>query len=412
MKILFIGGFFPKNLTDKIRENSKGPIANANNTLQWAYIEGLYSHLKLDKIEFLQLISLPQIGAYPFRYKHLFFRVRDKEFYAESRFNGICCSFINLVGFKHISRYYSIRKALFEVLCNKDLRNNVLIIVYDLQVPIIKAIVKLKKQIPTLRICLITPDLQGFTGENNDLLHRCFEYLEKKILNSTYKSVDFFVLLSKYMIEKLPIINKPHIVIEGIYNPKDPIIRTKSNSKLTKNIFYSGALDKRNGVHYLLQAFKEINNPSFRLILCGDGCLKSEIENAAKQDLRIEYKGQLSRAETLALQQEATLLVNPRQSSGEFTRYSFPSKTIEYFASSIPVLMYHLDGIPDEYYNYCFTPKDNTIRELKNSIIDICNKDQQILYILGNKAREFVEQQKNSLIQTEKLLKMAQKLFE
>ena len=38
--------------------------------------------------------------------------------------------------------------------------------------------------------------------------------------------------------------------------------------------------------------------------------------------------------------------VNPRQNNEEFTKYSFPSKTMEYLASGVPVVAYKLDGIP------------------------------------------------------------------
>ena len=64
--------------------------------------------------------------------------------------------------------------------------------------------------------------------------------------------------------------------------------------------------------------------------------------------MRIEFLGMLPRTDVLELQSKATILVNPRQPVGDFTKYSFPSKTIEYMASGTPLLMYKLPGIPEE----------------------------------------------------------------
>ena len=59
--------------------------------------------------------------------------------------------------------------------------------------------------------------------------------------------------------------------------------------------------------------------------------------------------GQVSLNEARALQKTADVLVNPRLNEGEYTKYSFPSKTMEYLSTGRPVVCYKLDGIPDEY---------------------------------------------------------------
>lgn len=408
MKIIFIGGFYPKEYIELIRKNSIGPIPNANNALQWAYIDGLKSQLN-SSCDQLQLISVPQIGAYPFRYKNLFFSANQPMFGEKQGLKGICLSFINIVGFKHISRYYAVRKTLSEFLCQTIWQDDVIIVIYDLQHSLLKAVVDMKRRYKKLRCCLIVPDIHGLTGGKKDLAHRIFERVENRQLEECYKVIDSYVLISKHMVERLPIGDKPWIVIEGIYNPNDTTGLQNRALKATKNIFYSGALDERNGVRNLLDAFALISDPTYRLVLCGDGYMRDEIEDAAKQDLRIEFKGQVDRTQVLALQQEATLLVNPRLSCGDFTRYSFPSKTMEYFGSSIPVLMYRLNGTPEEYYNYCYIPKDESIEELKNSIIEICNLSDETLQKKGESAREFVKTKKNSAMQAAKLLKLINK---
>lgn len=60
------------------------------------------------------------------------------------------------------------------------------------------------------------------------------------------------------------------------------------------------------------------------------------------------------------MQQQATLLVNPRKGHEEYTKYSFPSKTMEYMASGTPTIMYKLPGLPIEYEEYLVLLPDNS----------------------------------------------------
>lgn len=412
MKIIFIGGFYPKEHFNQIRKDSKGPLANANNVLQWSYIEGLKKHSELSSLFDLHIISIPQIGAFPFRFRKFKFNVDNKQIGLKEGIKGICCSFINLMGFKHISRYYSLKYELKKIISRFPNNEDILIIIYDLQVEYLQTVNYLKKRNKLLRTCLIVPDLNGYTGDPQSLFYRLYGDIKQIQLNNLYKSIDSYVLISKYMIEKLPVDNKPWVVIEGIFNFYNELKCKYIDNKSRKILFYSGALDERNGVKKLLEAFSIVNNPDIHLTICGDGPLKSEIEKAVLKDNRIKYKGQLLHSEVLLLQKDSFLLINPRTSGQDFTRYSFPSKTMEYFGSGVPVLMYNLEGVPKEYYSYCFTPHDESVEALAKCIIEVCNYDIETLRIIGEKAKNFVKQEKNSLLQVNKLLEMAFKLFE
>lgn len=47
------------------------------------------------------------------------------------------------------------------------------------------------------------------------------------------------------------------------------------------------------------------------------------------------------------ISKNADVLVNPRQNDDEYTKYSFPSKNIEYLMTGNAVMAYMLDGIPE-----------------------------------------------------------------
>lgn len=82
--------------------------------------------------------------------------------------------------------------------------------------------------------------------------------------------------------------------------------------------------------------------------------------------------------------------MNPRQNNEEFTKYSFPSKTMEYLSSGIPVVAYKLDGIPDEYDQYIQYVADDSIESLKKKLVEVCEMTREERQELGNIGRNFV----------------------
>ena len=199
-------------------------------------------------------------------------------------------------------------------------------------------------------------------------------------------------------------ITKPHIVIEGIasvYNKK-----TFTNTSTTKIIFYSGTLHKRFGILNLIEAFKLIPYSNYSLQICGVGDSVDFIKKEEIKDSRIKYLGQLSRDRVLNLQRKSTVLINPRQNNEEFTKYSFPSKTLEYLSSGVPVIAYKLDGIPDEYDAYINYVKDNSIESLKDKILEICQLPDLEREDMGKKGMNFVLKTKNRINQTKKIVDM------
>jgi len=168
--------------------------------------------------------------------------------------------------------------------------------------------------------------------------------------------------------------------------------------KRWKNVRYNGILE-------LVEAFKQIQNQKSRLLICGAGETESYIQTESEKDDRIIFMGELSREKILNLQKNATLLVNPRANNEEFTKYSFPSKIMEYLSSGTPTLAYKLDGIPDEYYDYMYTISTES-DGLKNSLDEVLSYTKEELQEKGNQAQRFVKNQKNAFEQVKKMIKM------
>jgi Glycosyltransferase len=269
----------------------------------------------------------------------------------------------------------------------------------------LKAITDIKKSNPDIEIFLIVPDLVQFMGGPKGYIYRLSRKYEINKLEKCYQQVNSYVFLSKYMVEALPIEKRTWCVIEGIYSEEKEITHTSLPD--SKQILYTGTLARRYGIMNLLDAFNKIKNIDAKLIICGSGDCESEIMEAAKSNSNIIFKGLIDRKKVLQLQEEATLLVNPRTPEGEFTSYSFPSKTIEYLASGIPTLLYKLPGIPDEYYDYCFSiENNNTVEFLTKEIERILSLDVNYLRDFGEKARNFILNEKNPLKQCEKFFRL------
>jgi glycosyltransferase involved in cell wall biosynthesis len=216
--------------------------------------------------------------------------------------------------------------------------------------------------------------------------------------------VDAFVVLSDFMYSPLQIGNRPWVRVEGIFNDKESTVVEEKEA--FKTILYSGTLAKRYGILNLLDAFLDIKDENYRLWICGDGDAIDEINNRKKVDKRIIYFGQIPREEVLILQKRATVLVNPRTSFFEYTKYSFPSKIMEYLGSGTPCLIHRLPGIPAEYFKYVFVAEEQTAEGLKKSIIEICNLNSEKLIEIGQRAKSFVTNYKTPIKQCEKIFSM------
>ena len=94
------------------------------------------------------------------------------------------------------------------------------------------------------------------------------------------------------------------------------------------------------------------------------------------------------------------------------SKYSFPSKDIEYLVSGTPTLIYQLPGIPTEYYDYCYSlgPNELSVADLGKKINEILSLPDSINEALGQSARNFIIEKKNYKVQAEKITKLISNL--
>jgi glycosyltransferase involved in cell wall biosynthesis len=241
-------------------------------------------------------------------------------------------------------------------------------------------------------------------NNNGNTIYNFFKNTEIKKINKDLDFIDTYVLLTKYMQDALNI-DKPFVVIEGISTDAFEKIDDFVFDEKLKTIFYSGGLVKKYGILDLVDAFSRIPNENYRLIICGSGEAEGEIIEASKKDSRIIFKGLIPREDVLKYQKAATVLINPRPNNEEYTKYSFPSKVMEYMSSGTPMVAYSLDGMPDEYDKYFFPIKDS-----KDGMVEtlklVLSLPDKCLIEKGIRAREFVLNSKNGKEQSSKIIQL------
>lgn len=394
--LLFLGGIFPDELREEIFRNSKTNVQHAADALQQSFIQGL-RHYYPD----LRVLNVPFVGSYPRRYRKAWV---NPCIFSEGK--GRSLGFLNVTGIKQIVIYRLLKRALLK--WGRSAEGKKVIVVYSCQLPLLKACIRARKHIENLKLCLIVPDLIQHMGGPRGLLYRLNRERNTKAVGKCYPEIDAFVLLSEHMKTVLPVGEKPWIVIEGIYNGSFQRTETRPDKKI---VFYAGTLAERYGIKNLIHAFCRIQDPELRLVLCGSGDTEAFIKETAGKDPRIVFKGMLERKEVLRLQKEATLLVNPRPPGDEFTKYSFPSKTMEYLGSGTPALFYRLPGIPEEYYDYCYTPEDTSVEKLAEKIEEICSSDRAVLEEKGMAAQRFIRERKTPAAQCRKFAELLNHLL-
>lgn len=230
--------------------------------------------------------------------------------------------------------------------------------------------------------------------------------LRKKVSNFLLGRFDGYVFLTEYMKEYLGK-NKPGIVLEGHVDSEirdsDP---EDSYEKRTgeKVVLYAGSIQTKYGIRTLAEGFALADIPDAILRVYGDGDYKEQLKKLCENHPNILYMGRTSNEEIVREEQKASLLVNPRPSAPEYTKYSFPSKNMEYMASGTPLLTTGLPGMPEEYYPYVYLLEDETERGVADMLQEIFALPLEIRTCKGTAAREFVLKNKTNVIQSRRIL--------
>ncbi|KIA89115.1 glycosyltransferase [Kaistella jeonii] len=391
MKILVVGIFLESGLIEKYNQ-----ISDENAKISVAAVK--YS--KMIKAGFeenlgpdIDHVFLAPIGMYP-RCKTLRWNRRN--------IDGIqYLKFINIFFLKQLTIAFDL--VLMMINWNRENKNQKKIVVFtSIYLPFLFAIIPFKI-FSNIKFVSFVPDLPAhsfsYTTDGSFLKRKlipAYIYLANK-LNAL---VDYYVFITKYMSDIYP--NKPFTIIEGFVDVKKKTVELPHKS-FPKAVLYSGSLFEKFGIKNLLTAFTQIEG-DYELWLFGGGDMTADIIDYATKDKRIKYFGNRPNTEILNYQKKATLLINPRFSHEEFTKYSFPSKLMEYLSSGTAILTTRLLGIPDDYQDKFYFIEDESVSGFKQSIENCLKKNTDELETFGNNGKNFVMNNKNYISQIKKLI--------
>jgi glycosyltransferase involved in cell wall biosynthesis len=194
------------------------------------------------------------------------------------------------------------------------------------------------------------------------------------------------------------------MLLEGICNAKPSPIPAETE----RAILYAGTLHRQFGIHNLAAAFRLMKDPEAKLWFCGSGDSEDVVRELCKDDPRATFFGFLDQDQVQQLRKRAALLVNPRTAEGEYTKYTFPSTTMEYLASGKPVVMHKLAGIPSSYDPYLFYPEDNTPEALCHTLQYVLDHPAEAAE-KGRRAQAFVLENKSSTVQGRRVVEFLSK---
>jgi len=213
-----------------------------------------------------------------------------------------------------------------------------------------------------------------------------------------------YIFLTRQMNDVANPKNKPFAVLEGHVDSEMALREHSPFAAPKKQALYAGTLAKIYGIKNLCEAFAEGNFSDCELHIYGDGNYADELKELIKQHPNIIYHGNRPNGEVVDHELECHLLVNPRPTAGEFTKYSFPSKTLEYMASGTPVLTARLAGIPEDYEPYLYYFDDTAENGLRDALENILSKSAEELSEKGASAKDFAMKHKSNLSQSKNVM--------
>lgn len=251
------------------------------------------------------------------------------------------------------------------------------VILYSVNPLVIIPLIILKKicKIELITICSEIPILRRYKRNIKNII-------KYSILNYFNKKFEKYIIFSNNMKEYLPS-NKKFLTIEGFSN--GDILEKRYNEN--NIVMYAGGLAYDNGIHLIIDAANK-SKLIDELWICGSGECEEYVRN--NQSEKIKYMGRLPNSAVRELEREAKILLNIRNPKEKLTKYSFPSKIIEYLSSGAHVISTRLEGIPTEYYNYiqCLDGYNST--ELAKSIDFILKKNKNEYLNISYKEQEFI----------------------
>ena len=384
MSIIFVGSTVDRETLKKLPDSSV-----AGNKMELGFVKGFLSN----GIKTLA-ISVEAHGMWHFNDKPIV--VSGKKLHDDSA-EIHTVPYLNIPIIKQLMIIRNIKKALNSILKDENYKDSTLI-VYNTMTIFASPVLKVAHK-NHLKCIAIIADLPINFKKN------IIRKIEDRKQIAAISKFDGLIPLTKYISEDFAP-KLPFFVIEAGCNPDD-YESQKSCVRLQerKVVVFSGTLNVLSGIESLIEAMKLVKDPKIELDIYGDGPLKDKVLDMISSLNNVHYRGCVSNEEMMSIQKRSNLLVCPRKADSFTTKYTFPSKVLEYICSGVPVLSNRLPGIPSEYEKYINYTSTERTEDWSNSINTILSEGQYTYFIeKAIVARDTVLATKNWENQVSKLI--------
>lgn len=204
---------------------------------------------------------------------------------------------------------------------------------------------------------------------------------------------------------------QPYIVIEAGQEKKFIKDSNPKRSSNSFNIVFSGSLNEVSGIELAIETMNIIDDDSIKLNIYGKGSMEGYVIKASKSNPNIIFHGTVTNNKMMEIQRNSDLLICPRVPDDFVTKYTFPSKIVEYMSAGVPVLSNKLIGIPKEYYSY-ISALDSADKYLwAKTIKSISENNNDKYQDKAINARKFIYDNKIWEVQTSRILNFLRNNF-
>lgn len=324
-------------------------------------------------------------------------------------------SFVNYPILKHLT---SLLSTMFYLLINsRKIKKRYSCVIMD---PLLSYLVMPCKWLLSrmgLRTIALVTDLPSHVSDIHSkqkirMVRRFYNYLGEK---STAK-YDGYILLTKQMNAVVNPFARPSIIMEGIldkeiYHQSIELhdIAAEKQEKDVNIVLYAGGINEKFGLFSLIEAFKMVNASNWELHIYGSGADSQLLEDVLRNDKRVKFFGRVDSSKIFAIERAADILINPRPIEDEFTKFSFPSKTLEYLASGVVTMSTRLPGIPKEYEPFIKWIVPESIVGIKDALISAMRLTEQERIDFGAIAKKYVIDNKNHVVQAKRVMRFIEK---
>lgn len=268
--------------------------------------------------------------------------------------------YINMLLLKQVTCALSLFVQLFKW-ARRYKKNDKILVIYNLFSFEFLPVFLISKLFHIKRVAIVA-DLPP--RQPKGLLHKLEAWCEKNSVRAFKK----LVVITKYIALDFAPQSEYKVVEGGVFQP---IVQARMSQPRQNIILYTGALDENSDIELLLEAFYQIDEHSWQLQIAGNGYKKNQVLEYTQKDARIRYLGFMDNDKILVLQRQAKILVCPRKPNSDVTRYTFPSKIMEYMSSGNAVVCFELEGIPAAYTSYLHVVSPCSSRALQETLTSL-----------------------------------------